>query len=775
MSKTSRSGSDCNRRHRSSRSSSAHLPSRLLRLVFDTAALRCRRTAVLLAIAGVFLHLGLPTSAAESTDVPLNIVVLYSGDVFIPAAVTQDRAMRQAVTVGTSNSVNFYLESLHEHQLSQTDFDDNFVSFVRRKYRDQKIDLVILGGTSALNFFERHRSAMWPGTPAMFYSVDESFRPHRELSPGITGVTIKLDPGGTLDLARRLQPNARRVVVITGISEVDRSWIPVIRTNLQSRHPDMVATFLTNHTVSELTEEVQKLPPDAIVLFTSVLQDASGKRFIPRDVAARLATVSKAPLYGLYETMLDHGIVGGAWPSLEAHGRRAGELALRLLAGQKPDDIPIGPAASSVPVVDYRQLKRWAISESRLSPGTTIYFRQPTLWEAYRGFVIGGSCIFAAQSATITALWLQRNRRRLAEREARDSEEEMSLAADAANLGMWVWDILLDRLWASERCKQIYGYPADAEVTFEMLSARVHPEDKAIRKERIKQAIAEGGRYDLQYRLLLPNGNVRWLAVAARVETDTQGKATRMLGASIDITERRNAEASARELGGRLINAQEDERRRIARDLHDDLNQRLALLSVEMEMLKESGNRGNSTGASSLDRMGAQVKDISSDVHKLAYQLHPAKLDQLGLVAAARSLCRDLTRQSGIEIGFTTEGVPDGIPQQLALCCYRVMQESLGNVVRHSGAKEARVELRTVGSQLLLIVSDEGKGFDVEATRAVSGLGLVSMNERVRLMNGRFEIGSTPGKGTRMELSLPLPAAVVNSAESAKLESERCT
>jgi signal transduction histidine kinase len=170
--------------------------------------------------------------------------------------------------------------------------------------------------------------------------------------------------------------------------------------------------------------------------------------------------------------------------------------------------------------------------------------------------------------------------------------------------------------------------------------------------------------------------------------------------------------------------------------------------------------------------MGAQVKDISSDVHKLAYQLHPAKLDQLGLVAAARSLCRDLARQSGIEIEFATEGVPDGIPPQLALCCYRVLQESLGNIVRHSGARAARVELRVEGSQLLLVVSDSGKGFDVEAAREASGLGLISMNERVRLMNGKFEIRSAPGKGTRVELRLPLPATLGASATAEEHEVE---
>ena len=217
----------------------------------------------------------------------------------------------------------------------------------------------------------------------------------------------------------------------------------------------------------------------------------------------------------------------------------------------------------------------------------------------------------------------------------------------------------------------------------------------------------------------------------------------------------RAAEAAAHELSGRLINAQEDERRRIARDLHDDVNQRLALLSVDLELL----GRGPTEAArhAMLEQLATQLRALSSDVHQLSYQLHPAKLDQLGLVTAARGWCRDVSQQSRVRVEMTTDQVPGNLPPDIALALFRIIQESLRNVVRHSAATTARVQLLGAESRLELAIVDDGCGFDaVEATRC-GGLGLVSMQERVRLLHGTLAIESRPGAGTRIAVSVPVP------------------
>ena len=702
-----------------------------------------------------------------------NILILTSEDTFRPGFLLFVQSLRAALTAGSTNQLEFFTETLDQSRFPDEQFGAPRLEYFRWKYGIRRLDLIIAGPLGALDFLIAHRENLFPGVPVVFSSADEDIVRQRKLPTGFTGLPTRFDLAATLDLALKLQPNTEEAVIIVGKSAYDHSWEALARTAFQRFEGRVSFRYLCDLPAAAMLDELSRLPDRRVVLYLSFYLDSAGVTHAVLDLAPQVALRSKAPVYSPYEAALGSGVVGGYVGHVQKDAQHVADLGLRILNGEDAGSIPVQPAAPCFFTVDWRAMRRWGLREERLPPGSDVQFRAPTLWETYKHYVIGGVCIFVAQSATIAGLLMQRKRRRLAETEARDSEERMVLAADAANLGMWVWDIAQNRFWASEQCKRIFGYPTDAELTFDMMRARVHPEDLAMRDDRIKQALGTGGRFDAQYRLILPDGSVRYMAVAARVEKGAAGKATRMLGASIDITERRNAEVWARELGGRLINAQEDERRRIARDLHDDLNQRLALLSVELEMLKAGGDAQDQDTAP-LERMGAQVRDISSDVHKLAYQLHPAKLDQLGLVAAARSLCRDLTRQSGIDIEFAAEAVPNGVPSQLALCCYRVIQESLGNVLRHSGARAARVELRVEGSQLLLVVSDSGKGFNLEAAREASGLGLISMNERVRLMNGKFELHSAPGKGTRVELRLPLPATVGTSAETTKLESERC-
>jgi signal transduction histidine kinase/ligand-binding sensor domain-containing protein len=224
--------------------------------------------------------------------------------------------------------------------------------------------------------------------------------------------------------------------------------------------------------------------------------------------------------------------------------------------------------------------------------------------------------------------------------------------------------------------------------------------------------------------------------------------------------ERERTANEMRELAGRLINAQEDERRRIARELHDDFSQRLALLSVEMELAGADSTGAPAESAPRLGEMATRVKDLSSEVHRMAYELHPAKLDQLGLVAAARGFCRELAKQSGVRIEFEPGHFPRDFPADVALCLYRIIQESLQNVVRHSGAPEARVELQAEPGQLRLVVSDSGQGFDTTRAGREGGLGLSSMQERIRLVRGAFSVDSRPGQGTRIEVRVPLTTPI---------------
>jgi len=220
------------------------------------------------------------------------------------------------------------------------------------------------------------------------------------------------------------------------------------------------------------------------------------------------------------------------------------------------------------------------------------------------------------------------------------------------------------------------------------------------------------------------------------------------------------------ELAGKLLGTQETERRRIARELHDDLGQGLALLSVELDLLQQKLPETAYQLRPGMEAMSEQVKELSTSIHDLSHQLHPMKLEQLGLVAAVRSLCAELAQAHGVNIEFSHDDLPAGVPQETAICLYRIAQEALRNVIKHSGARHADVKLRHIENTVCLAVRDDGKGFDPIATFSQDGLGLASMRERVRLVSGEFSADSQPGGGTRIDIRVPLVRHGTGTVES---------
>jgi signal transduction histidine kinase len=242
-------------------------------------------------------------------------------------------------------------------------------------------------------------------------------------------------------------------------------------------------------------------------------------------------------------------------------------------------------------------------------------------------------------------------------------------------------------------------------------------------------------------------------------------EAALIVGLLVERANRKRADESLREsrrelrsLTGRLLLAQETERRRIARELHDDLNQDLALLAVHLDLLGQGPPGSGVEFAGRMKEMADRVKRLSSAVHDLSTELHPSKLEQLGIEAAIRGLCKELARAHGLTIEFAALPVPTTIPDDTALCLYRIAQEALRNVVKHSGARRVRVELSGDERDVSLRIADEGSGFDSGTLRGKGGLGLVSMRERLLLIGGSITIDSRPSVGTRIDVHVPLPA-----------------
>jgi signal transduction histidine kinase len=223
----------------------------------------------------------------------------------------------------------------------------------------------------------------------------------------------------------------------------------------------------------------------------------------------------------------------------------------------------------------------------------------------------------------------------------------------------------------------------------------------------------------------------------------------------VDISEPKRTDKERLDLGARLIAAQEEERAHISRELHDDVGQRVALLTIELQELAQQSAEVAPEQAKRLERLLENAKGIAFAIHQLSHKLHPVVLSMVGLRAAIRGVCSDMERQ-GLAVKFTAQNIPSPLPNDVSLCLFRIAQEALNNVRKHSGAKEVQVEIVGGTDSVRMRIADSGRGFDPKSSRFHAGLGLLSMNERVQLVGGTFSVKSWPSEGTEIEVQVPV-------------------
>ena len=336
----------------------------------------------------------------------------------------------------------------------------------------------------------------------------------------------------------------------------------------------------------------------------------------------------------------------------------------------------------------------------------------------------------------------------------RKSEQRLSQLVEKTSAVVWEAEADPFRFtYVNDQALDIFGYSLRKWYESDFLASHIHPDDRARVLSDFSRQSEKADQYDFTFRLLSKAGAVIW--VHNLVSVTRVGTARHLRGFMIDVTDRKSAEEALRDLGGRLIAAQEEERSRIARELHDDLNQRMALLSIQLEQFREDIDKPVNL-RKRVKAVQKQAQDISTDIHRLSYQLHPSKLDHLGLGAAVKSLCEELSKSGNVKIEFRQQGFPATLPRDITLSVFRVAQEALRNCIKHSGASAAQVVLQRKAGGLRLSISDNGCGFDMQSPRLKKGLGFISMTERIHLVRGEIAIYSQPECGSRIEVSVPL-------------------
>jgi PAS domain S-box-containing protein len=339
--------------------------------------------------------------------------------------------------------------------------------------------------------------------------------------------------------------------------------------------------------------------------------------------------------------------------------------------------------------------------------------------------------------------------------DSRHSREHLTQLLETTKVVSWEAEVEDQRFTCvSEQAVKMLGYPASDWYEPNFLASHIHPEDRARVLTTYRKQTRPAEHFELTFRMIGNDGRVAWVQNLVSVMPENGGVA-RMHGFMIDISERKRAEETLKFLGSRLIAAQEEERKRIARELHDDLNQRMAVLSIELEQLGQKIAKSPAL-RKRIQKMQLQAQEISSDIHRLSYKLHPSKLDHLGLAAAVKSLCDELSLRGKLRVHFHQSEVSADLPNDVTLCLFRIAQETLRNCVKHSGAEFVQLLLTKTDHAIRLSISDNGCGFDTRSDLMNKGLGFISMRERLRLVDGEIKICSEPQRGTRIDVLVPL-------------------
>jgi PAS domain S-box-containing protein len=654
--------------------------------------------------------------------------------------------------------IDFYVEYLQGRQFDDKDYEESVTDDLRRKYDDLKLDLVVVENDPALEYVIRHRDELFPRVPIVFYDVDHYRMEGQKLWPGVTGVTTPIDVRSTIYAALHLHPATSTVAVIIGNSPYERYWLKLIHNEL-ARH-QVSEVDLVELPPSQLFERIAGLPPDTIVLYQLASQEspqpAIGYEEIAGWIGRRLPTYSTVP-WGC----LNHGCIGGDDYDGYQQIALVSKLVNRVLSGERPENIPVVHDTVHKFYADWHQLQKWHIPESALPPGTAVVFREPNLWQRYRGYVIAALAVILAQALLIAALLWQRARKRKAEAILRESEERFRLLAETTPSLIWICDsegkvtYVNSRRLAFAGSDPIMGYS-------DKWMGHIHPDDLPNILNTISTALKDYRPYSYEYRIRRNDGEYRWMLDVASPRMNGDGSFAGFIGSAIDTTDLKVAQQALEKVSGQLIEAQEKERRRIARELHDDICQRLGLLSLELDQ----ANRNSNGAHKNLEEIRNHCAEIANDVQAMSRHLHSSKLDYLGLVPAIKALCEEISKKHEVRVEFTARDVPQHLSRDISLALFRVTQEALHNAVKYSGASRFTVEVIGFPGEVQLEIRDWGIGFDVEEAKRNRGLGLVSMQERVNLVGGRFSIESRPGEGTTILAIAPLVVEKETSIES---------
>ena len=708
------------------------------------------------------------------------VLVLYSDERLLPANVIFDRSFRTSFQAGTSKRIEFHSEFLDVSRFSGEVQQEHQRDFLRVKYQDYPPDLVIAVSAPAGAFLMKYRASLFTGAPVVYLTWQGEKPPPDLPDPKVAGISTPGSAEATLRLALALQPDTRQVAVVTGNSERDKVLTEEARQGSRALENRVAFRWLTNLSLPALRDELARLPDHTLVLYLTMLQDASGNRFTPLEALDQFAQASRVPIYAYYDTYLGHGIIGGSFVTFEEIGREAAQAGLRILAGESPKDVARSEIGQATPMFDSRGLRRWKISEKQLPPGSVIRFKEATYWEKHQWLIVGVALAALVEGLLIAVLFAQLRRRRQVEAFLRESEERLNLATTSAGAGLWAIDQTIRQIWLTDRTRHLLGLSDGIVPDLENFMSAIHPDDRKQIQNSVEEALRAGEEFVEEFRVVSADGE-RWISSRGRTQSGSNGKQQRLMGACVDITERKQAEARARkdheelahlsrvasmgEMAGALahelnqpltgiVNNASAARRFIAKGRAD-----LPKLDKLFEAVVDDGRRA-----------GEIIRGIRGMVHKGQEACNPVNLNDV-ITSVLRFVHSEALERHCV---LVTE--PD--PHLPLVEADRVqLQQVLLNLVvnafeamRYTPAAERRVIIRSEREskgRVRVSVRDFGVGLPVEEPERIferffstkhegMGMGLAIARSIVTSHGGELAAANAEGGGACVHFSLPV-------------------
>jgi PAS domain S-box-containing protein len=716
-------------------------------------------------------------ATAASKD-PRRVLLIYADEKDLPMNLLIDAKLRSSFREKLGDGVELFSEYMDVSRFPDQRFHRKLLEFLHDKYSAHGLDLIVAIDHPALDLIQLHRHWFFPATPVVFCCVTEAEYRARRIGPGVTGIPAKLDYRPTLELALRLHPGTRRVVVIAGATKDDTQIMADARRDFRPFQDKVEFRYLVGLRMADLRQKVLRLSGDTIIIYLSISQDGAGTFFFPREALVQVSQAASVPIYGYYDSYLGHGILGGFVASFEIEATNAARLGLRILAGEKPEHLSAKGAPSCAYMFDWRQLKRWGIDEEDLPPGSVVRFRAPGFWDLYRWHVIGVLSLCAIQALLILGLLVQRARRRRAEKEIRQAEQRFRTVVESAPNAVVVVNADGNIVLVNAQCERFFGYRRKDLIG--------QPVELLVPKRFHTEHPSHGVSF-FASPPDAPTGAMRELCgqrkdgsefpVEIGLTPMQTGEGSLVLWVIVDITERRQAEEARQELAhaSRLALVGE-----LTASIAHEINQPLgAILSYAdaAEMLLESAPKSLAQVRQILEyirrddlRASEVIRRLRALLRKHEMEMRPVDVNDLASDVLLLIRAEARRRRVAIETSFAAN-LPivqgDRVHlQQVLLNLLLNGMEAMANV-----PGEKKLSVRTAlnqGSCVEIAVSDVGAGISQDRLPRLfapffstkkngMGLGLSLARSLIEAHGGRIWGENNSRAGATFRFVLPIP------------------